>query len=223
MAYKPIAPRLTTVALLGLLPMATGACGFLFSHGPPADHAQRVGSFSCTEGNIGPILDVAAGGVNVLLAIAAAADSDGDFQGSQSDPAFITARLAVATFWGIAAGVGFNKSKKCRAAKQAWEQRQRQRQDDGSTADPDVAWIMVSPEAHTLQAVGEQVRLSATAYGSGGKVISDKMFRWSSSDDAIASVGYDGLVTAHSGGSVVIAARADGAAWRATVRVALER
>ena len=219
MYHKRIAPRLTSVVFLGLLPMTTGACGFIFSHGPPADHEQRVGSFSCTEGNTGPILDVAAGGLNVLLAIAAAAGSDADIQGSQSDAAFITARLAVAAFWGLAASTGFNKSKKCRAAKQAWEQRQ----NDGSTADPDVAWIMVSPEAHTLQAVGEQVRLSATAYGSGGKVISDKMFRWSSSDDAIASVDYDGLVTAHSGGSVVIAARADGAAWRATVQVALER
>jgi uncharacterized protein YjdB len=82
---------------------------------------------------------------------------------------------------------------------------------------------MVSPETYTLQAISEKVQLSATAYRSGGKVISDKMFRWSSSDDAIASVDYDGLVTAHSGGSVVIAARADGATWGATVQVALER
>ncbi len=215
MYHRLIAPRWTSVIFLALLPMSTGACGIIFSHGPPADHLQRVDSFPCTESNTGPIIDIIWGGLNVLGALVAAADPD-----AVEDAGTV---VAVGLGWGVlsgsAAGVGFNKSKKCRAAKQAWEQRQRQRQDDGSTADPDVAWIMVSPEAHTLQAVGEQVRLSATAYGSGGKVISDKMFRWSSSDDAIASVDYDGLVTARSGGSVVIAARADGATWSATVQV----
>ncbi len=220
MYRKRIVPRLTSVVFLGLLPMATGACGFIFSHGPPADHATRVDAFSCTEGNTGPILDVVWGGLNVLGALMAIADPDNIRANTDYEPGTV---IAVGLGWGLLSGAaassGFNKSKKCRAAKQAWEQRQRQRQDDASTADPDVAWIMVSPEAHTLQAIGEQVRLSATAYGSGGKVMSDKMFRWSSSDDAIASVDYDGLVTARSGGSVVIAARADGATWSATVQV----
>ena len=183
-----------------------------------------VGSFSCTEGNVGPLLDVIWGALNVLGAISAIADPDNIRANSEYEPGTV---IAVGLSWGVlsgaAAGVGFNKSKKCRAAKQAWEQRLRQREDGGSTAGPGVAWIMVSPEAYTLQAIGEQVQLSAMAYGSGGKVISDKMFRWSSSDDAIASVDYDGLVTARSGGSVVIAARADDATWSATVRVARER
>ncbi len=219
MYHKPIAPRLTSVVFLGLLPMTTGACGFIFSKGPPADHEQRVDSFSCTEGNTGPIIDFIWGGLNFLGALTAAADPDG----VENSGAVIVGGLSWAAFSGAAGVVGLNKSKKCRAAKQAWEQRLRQREDGGSTANSGVAWIMVSPETHTLQAIGEQVQLSATAYGAGGKVISDKMFRWSSSDDAIASVDYDGLVTAHSGGSVVIAARADGATWSATVQVAPEQ
>ena len=223
MYHKRIAPRLTSVALLGLLPMATGACGFIFSHGPPADHAQRVGSFSCTEGNTGPIVDLIWGGLLVFTGISIAADpSDFEAENIKAGP-YVAFTLGWAALSVAAAVVGFNKSNKCREATQAWENRLRQREDGGSTADPSVAWIMVSPETHTLQTIGEQVRLSATAYRSGGKVISDKMFRWSSSDDAIASVDYDGLVTAHSGGSVVIAARADDATWSATVRVAPER
>ncbi len=223
MYRKRIAPRLTSVALLGLLPITSGACGFIFSHGPPADHEQRSGSFSCTESNTGPIIDLIWGGLLVLSGISLAADpSEFEAEGLEAGP-YVAFFLGWGALSGAAAGVGFNKSNKCREAKQAWENRLRQRQDDVSTANLDVAWIMVSPEAHTLQAIGERVQLSATAYGSGGKVISDKMFRWSSSDAAIASVDYDGLVTAHSGGSVVIAARADGATWSATVRVAPER
>ncbi len=218
MYHKLIASRWTSAVFLGLLPMTTGACGFIFSHGPPADHEQRVDSFSCTEGNAGPIIDMVWGGLLVLTAISASSDDT-----IENQDATVATALSWAVLSGAAAGVGFNKSKKCRTAKQAWEQRLRERRDGGSTADPSVAWIMVSPETHTLQAIGEQVQLSATAYRSGGKVISDKMFRWSSSDDAIASVDYDGLVTARSGGSVVIAARADGATWSATVRVAPER
>lgn len=48
----------------------------------------------------------------------------------------------------------------------------------------------------------------ATAMNSGGVSIMNKMFRWSSSNDAIASVN-SGLITAHASGEIVIAANTD--------------
>ena len=59
--------------LAGFLVASTTACGFIFSHGPPDGHEQ-MSSFSCTEGNAGPILDIVWGGLNVIGALAAAGD-----------------------------------------------------------------------------------------------------------------------------------------------------
>ena len=48
---------LRAIAFLGLVPAATGACGFIFSHAPPAGHEQ-MDYFTCTESNAAPIIDV---------------------------------------------------------------------------------------------------------------------------------------------------------------------
>ena len=61
MNRKRFASRLTAIAFLGLVPAATGACGFIFSHGPPVGHEQME-YFTCTESNAGPIVDVIWGG-----------------------------------------------------------------------------------------------------------------------------------------------------------------
>ena len=120
------ASRWTVFALLGSLSMATGACGFIFSHGPPQGHEQ-MNRIPCTESNTGPILDVIWAGVNVLAAIAAVT-------GPGPEPVVSRGALvAYSLSWGLlsvgAAGVGFDKSKKCRTAKRALAQRQAQRGD----------------------------------------------------------------------------------------------
>ena len=114
--------RLTMCALLGSLPMATGACGFIFSHAPPEGHDQME-YFSCTESNAAPIVDVIWGGLNVLAALAA-------IQGPGPEPVvsrggYVAFTLSWGLLSGAAASVGFSKSRKCRAAKRALVQRQR--------------------------------------------------------------------------------------------------
>jgi len=65
--------------------------------------------------------------------------------------------------------------------------------------------VVVSPSDDTL-GVGEHRQLVANAHSSSGTVIPNRIFMWSSSNDAIASVTNAGLVTAHAAGTVVIAA-----------------
>jgi hypothetical protein len=79
-----------------------------------------------------------------------------------------------------------------------------------------VARVVVLPSLRTLS-VGEEVQLGATAIGTQGETV-QTMFRWSSSNDAIASVN-SGLVTAHADGEVVIAANADNVVGTATIVV----
>ncbi len=119
MNRKRFASHLTVVALLGLLPMATGACGFIFSHAPPQGHEQME-YFTCTESNTGPIIDVIWAGLNVLGVLVVAGDPDAYVNSSEA----IAGGLAWGAFSGAAAGVGFNKSKKCRAAKRQLAERQ---------------------------------------------------------------------------------------------------
>jgi hypothetical protein len=167
--------------------------------------------FSCTEGNAGPIIDAIWAGLSVISAAAAAADPD-YYEDQGYDPeALVTGGLIWGAVSGTAAGVGFNKSKKCRAAKLQLAQRQSQLQLPAAplTADAIVQAVVISPAADTLVAVGAQIQLVATALNSRGVAVVNKLFRWSSSNDAIASVSNAGLVTAHANGAVVIAANAD--------------
>ena len=214
---KRFGSRLMTVSLLTLLPMAT-SCGFLFSHAPPEGHEQ-MDFFSCTESNAGPIIDVIWASLNVLGALAAASDPDAYAEGT----------TAIGLSWGIlsgaAAGVGFNKSKKCKAAKRALAARQTQgrvERREPPPADLVVQAVVVSPAADTLQ-VGERVQLTATAYNSGGVAIPNQPFRWSSSNDAIVSVNNAGQITAHASGTVVIAANTNNVVGTANIVVASRR
>ena len=220
MNRKRFVSRLTIVALLGLLPMAAGACGFIFSHPPPQGHEQME-YFTCTESNTGPTIDVIFAGLNVLGALVVAGDQD-----NYANPgAAVAFYLALGAFSGAAAPVGFNKSKKCRAAKRQLAERQAQRQGeprDLRAADVVVQAVVVSPAADTLT-IGERVQLGATAYSSSGGVIPNKMFTWSSSNDAIASVNNAGQVTAHANGAVVIAANTDNVVGTANIVVASPR
>lgn len=56
------------LGLLGLLPLLLPDCGFVFSQGPPTGHEQME-SFTCTESNAGPILDIVWASLNVLGAL----------------------------------------------------------------------------------------------------------------------------------------------------------
>ena len=109
---------------------------------------------------------------------------------------------------GTSAIVGFNKTKKCRAAKQQLAERLAQQRalDREQPADIQVQSVILTPGVDTL-AVGEQLQLTANAYDSRGAIIPNRMFAWSSSNDAIASVNAAGTVTAHATGEVVVAAR----------------
>ncbi len=221
MKRKHFVSRLTIVALLGSVPMVTGACGFIFSHAPPQGHEQME-YFTCTESNTGPIIDFIAAGGYVLSALIVAGD-----QNNYMNPgAYIAYTLAWGAFTGAAAPVGFAKSRKCRAAKRQLAVRQAaQRQGeprDLRAADVVVQTVVVSPAADTL-AIGERVQLGATAYSSSGGIISNQTFTWSSSNDAVASVSNAGLVTAHANGSVVIAANTDNVVGTANIVVASPR
>lgn len=187
---RPI-PHVGTVASLLLLSVPASGCGFILAHGPPEGHG-RMDDFSCTESNVGPIIDIIAFG-GLALTFATWEPPYGD-----RDPArAIAASGAAAVVGGSSAAVGFIKSKRCRAAKRQLAERRAQ-------------WrvVVVIPSVDTL-AVGERVQLTAAVHGPSGLPIRTAEFTWSSSSDAIASVTNAGLVTAHVIGSVVITARTD--------------
>jgi hypothetical protein len=206
--------RLSRRIALFLLP-ATGACGFILTQGPPQGH-QSMSYFTCTESNAGPILDVVWSGLNLLGAIAIASDPT----------AYYNSEVAIAggLLWsfvsGTSAGTGFNKTRQCRAAQQQLAQRVGQ-----VGAPPPTAGFVFTIQAVVLNPpqssvrVGERVQLIATARSSGGEVVLNQTFHWSSSNDAIASVTAAGLVTANATGSVVIAARTGTIVGTATVNV----
>jgi len=191
--------RACITACLVLCVLSVSACGFIFTHGPPAGH-ENLPYFTCTESNTGPILDIVWAGLNVIGALTIAGDPN-----SYENP---DAAVAGGLVWGVvsssAAAVGFNKTKKCRAAKQQLAARQVNPSFNAGA----VQAVVIAPQADTVD-VGERVQLVATAHNSSGAVLADRAFSWSSSNDAIASVNGAGLVTAYAAGIVIIAARAD--------------
>jgi uncharacterized protein YjdB len=167
--------------------------------------------FTCTEGDAGPILDVVWAGLNVLGAIIIATDPDA----YENSTGAIVIGLSWGVVSGISAGVGFNKSKQCRAAKLELAERQARGTRVGEAV---VQAVVVRPDTVTL-AVGQRIQLVATALNSTGGTVPNKMFTWSSSNDAIASVSNAGQVTAHAVGSVVIAANTDNIVGTANILV----
>ncbi len=209
--------RLTYLKQAGVLASATSilvGCGFIFSHGPPENH-QELEYFSCTESNTGPILDIVWGSLNVLGALAAAADPDAYTNSDQ----IIFVGLTWGAVSGAAAAVGFTKSRECRDAKQELARRQSTVAEPRPvTADSTVAAVFLDPQLDTLL-VGAQLQLVATAHNSSGAAIPNRSFVWSSSNDAIASVNPAGMVTANASGSVAIAANAEGVVGTARIVV----
>jgi len=203
--------------ILLCLPLLTAAsgCGWIFTHGPPANHEQ-LEYIPCTESDAGPILDLVWGGLNDLGAMVIASSPD-----EYENPELATAS---GLGWGVlsafSAASGFKKASACKDARRALAQRQAAR---GLAPLPiaDSAMVMaviITPAADTL-AVGAQRQLVAAARLSSGAPAPGRMFTWSSSNDAIASVSNAGLVTAHAPGSVIIAANTSNVVGTATIFV----
>jgi hypothetical protein len=226
MKPRGFASQLLVVPLLGVLPAITGGCGLLLTHGPPEGHEQ-LDYFACTESSFGPALDAIWAGFTVLGVLIAASEDDESF-GSPDAGALAAFYLPQAVVWGVSAGVGFNKTAKCRAAKRKLAERwARERglvagEPSTRTAESLVRSVVLSPQTDTLT-VGEQAVLIALAYDADGAAIPNATFFWSSSNDAIASVDETGLVTAHATGTVVIAARTDNVVGTVRIVVVPER
>jgi hypothetical protein len=158
--------------------------------------------FTCTETKVGPVIDLIWAALNVTGAAIAISDEAVEDRDQV---------IAVGLGWGLVSGaaafVGLDKTAKCRKAKRLLVQRQ-MRMTPISQATENVAGVNVTPSQAALSP-GDEIQLLASAHGSSGATIPNKVFIWSSSNDAIASVSPAGLVTAHAEGTVAIAARTD--------------
>jgi hypothetical protein len=84
------------------------------------------------------------------------------------------------------------------------------------------ATVIVTPDDHTLSAIGDTVRLTAEARDAANNPFGGVTFQWSSSVQSVATVDATGLVTAVGSGATTITARATGpggVTGTATVRV----
>lgn len=194
------------VALLATC-LSVGACGLLLTNGPPAGH-ESMDYFSCTESNLGPGMDAAWAGLNVVGALLSLTDDDAGGSGGVEGGAALVG-LSWGALSGISAGVGFRRTSQCREAKAALAERVSPAGGASSQVVALVKTVSIEPVSISIE-VGEHFQLVATALGSDGTVLTGQPFTWSSSNDAIASVDRTGTVTAHAPGAVVIAARAGG-------------
>ena len=88
-----------------------------------------------------------------------------------------------------------------------------------ATVQQRIAAIQVSPMPDTLRALGDTVRFTARALDANSHVIGGVDFTWSSSDETVATVDQEGLVTAVGKGGAEISAEAGSVEAGATVTV----
>ena len=207
----------TTVVIAGPL-LLNSACGLIITQAPPAGH-QSLAYFSCSESTAGPVIDIVWGGLNVLGGLLATSDPSSPFYNVNPGQT-----RSVGLAWGVLSGasaaVGFGKVKRCREAKRQLAERQRSGLVGGGALETSavVAAVVIAPAVDTLR-VGAVVQLVASAHGSSGLAVPDRVFTWASSNDAVASVSAAGLVTAHAPGAIVIAARTGFVVGTASVTV----
>ena len=79
--------------------------------------------------------------------------------------------------------------------------------------------IVVEQEMVTLMSIGETVQLKATVLDQNQKPLTDAKVSWTSSDETVATVSAQGLVTAIQKGSAVITARVEGVSATAQIKV----
>ena len=82
-----------------------------------------------------------------------------------------------------------------------------------------VGSIAIEPSSATLMSLGETVQLTATVLDQNGQPVADAVVTWSSSDEAVATVSGQGLVTAVKKGTATITGRSGSASATTTVTV----
>ena len=82
-----------------------------------------------------------------------------------------------------------------------------------------VGSIAIEPTSATLMSLGETLQLTATVLDQNKQPVADAVVSWSSSDEAVAIVSGDGLVTAVKNGTATITGRSGSASATATVTV----
>ena len=90
--------------------------------------------------------------------------------------------------------------------------------DGGSEPDVSVETVTVTPESATIAPDGT-VQLQASTLGADGATLSGRDITWSSSDDGVATVSSDGVVTGIAIGSAIITATSEGKSGTATIEV----
>ncbi|WP_428274975.1 Ig-like domain-containing protein [Candidatus Palauibacter sp.] len=87
------------------------------------------------------------------------------------------------------------------------------------TVEQQVSEVTVSPATALLPAVGDTVRLAATATDANGHAVPGAAFTWGSSDDAVATVDTSGLVRAAGDGTATITATSGEASGSGSITV----
>ena len=123
------------LALLSILALSSGGCSWIFVDGPPADHAE-LEFFTCTTSKAAPRLDLIFGGLNLIGAVAVAAESDEDYYYDYFGREFyIGTYLVQAAVLGLSARSGFSRVSAC---DEALRQRGERNSDRGArNGDPD--------------------------------------------------------------------------------------
>src|SRR6266700_3242831 len=88
----------------------------------------------------------------------------------------------------------------------------------GLTATGDTAPVAMSPATASLS-IGQLVQLTATAQDSTGAPLPGRVVTWTSSNDAVAHVTADGLVTGAAPGAATVTAASEGKSSAATITV----
>ena len=88
-----------------------------------------------------------------------------------------------------------------------------------TASEPVATSITIEPTAHTLEAVGATVQLTATVLDQHENVMEDAAITWSSDDEAVATVDDAGLVTAVGNGMADITAKSGSLSSNAAITV----
>ena len=78
--------------------------------------------------------------------------------------------------------------------------------------------IVIAPEEATLMSLGATVQLTATVLDGNGQPVEGAVVTWQSSDESVATVSVQGLVTAVTNGVVRITATSGSASRASTLR-----
>lgn len=79
--------------------------------------------------------------------------------------------------------------------------------------------LTITPSAATLMAIGETLQFTATVRDQNGQPVADAVVSWQSSDENVATISAEGLVTAAGNGTATITARSGIVSRTATVTV----